>query len=170
MMTLQSLIPLTIIIIVFLIGKKSIRLLVQRIGRERSIASNRIQYVNAVLLFFWSVMAFIAVGIFAGIGYKDLGVFFGSIFAVIGVALFAQWSILSNVTASIIVFFFFPYRVGDNVKILDGENSVEGVINEISLFHVILMDVDGLTITYPNALVFQKAVKIQSQPEKNSAR
>ena len=115
-------------------------------------------------------MAFIAVGIFVGIGYKDLGVFFGSIFAVIGVALFAQWSILSNVTASIIVFFFFPYRVGDNVKILDGENSVEGVINEISLFHVILMDVDGLTITYPNALVFQKAVKIQSQPEKNSAR
>lgn len=161
-MTLKTLILTTIIIAVFYLGKKYIARLVQRIGREKNITLNRIQYVNTVLILVWTIISLIALGVVIGIGYDDVGLFFGSIFAVIGVALFAQWSILSNITASIIVFFFFPYRVGDYVSIVDGENSVQGTIREITLFHVILIENENEKniITYPNAMVFQKAVKI----------
>lgn len=147
---------------VFYLGKKYIARLVQRIGREKNIPFNRIQYVNTVLILVWTIISLIALGVVIGIGYDDVGLFFGSIFAVIGVALFAQWSILSNITASIIVFFFFPYRVGDYVTIIDGEDSVQGTIREITLFHVILIENENEKniITYPNAMVFQKAVKI----------
>ena len=98
-------------------------------------------------------------GVITGFGYEDVGLIFTSLFAVLGVALFAQWSILSNVTASVIVFFFFPYHVGDHVRIVDGEDSIEGIIEEITLFHVILKFEDKIA-TYPNSLVFQKAVVI----------
>ena len=38
-------------------------------------------------------------------------------------------------------------------------------VNSGILFHVILMDGDGATVTYPNSMVFQKAVKItQNKP------
>ncbi len=53
------------------------------------------------------------------LGFGDISLFLSSIFAVLGVALFAQWSILSNLTASVLIFFVFPYRIGDRVKVSD---------------------------------------------------
>ena len=92
-----------------------------------------------------------------GIQYSQLSVFLSSVFAVIGVALFAQWSILSNITSSLIIFFAFPYRVGDVIRIIDGNDDLSGTIEEISLFHVIILQGEAL-ITYPNSLMLQKAV------------
>ncbi|WP_425642446.1 mechanosensitive ion channel domain-containing protein [Marinomonas gallaica] len=93
-----------------------------------------------------------------GVGYGQLAVFFSSVFAVVGIALFAQWSILSNVTASLIIFFGFPYRVGDWVKVVDKDEEILGQIHEISTFHVIITRVTGDTVTYPNSMILQKAV------------
>ncbi|VUD42541.1 Small-conductance mechanosensitive channel [Thalassocella blandensis] len=148
------------ILLAYLIAKNTLKRLIHRIGKERKISRSRIHYVVSVLNFSLAVLAIMVAGGVAGVGYKQFGFFLSSVIAVLGVALFAQWSILSNLTASILVFFFFPYRVGDWVKILDGENTVEGRIHEISLFHVILKSENDL-ITFPNALVFQKAVVIQ---------
>ncbi len=163
-MTLHVVLMISALIAVFIVGRKSINKLVERIGNERNIPLLRVQYVNKVLMLAWSLLCLVGLGMVAGIGYEDFGLFFTSVFAVLGVALFAQWSILSNVTASIIVFFFFPYRIGDYVRIVDGDNTVQGTIQEITLFHVILQDGESI-VTYPNALVFQKAVQITHPPE-----
>lgn len=165
-MHIEGIIFVVLIVTAYFIGKKNISRLVARIGRERNIGEARTQYVNTVLNIAFTIIAITASGMIIGVGLKDLTVLLGSMFAILGVALFAQWSILSNVTASVIVFFFFPYRVGDTVKILDGENSVEGIIKEITLFHVILNNADNSLVTYPNSLVFQKAVTIQSSQPK----
>lgn len=159
----QIRIPLSIALlltaVVYFLVKSMIKRLVRKIGREKRIALRRVQYVQFILTGFWTIVIIAVIGIITGFSYKDVGLIFTSIFAVLGVALFAQWSILSNVTASVIVFFFFPYHVGDHVKIVDGEDSIEGVIEEITLFHVILKFENKLA-TYPNSLVFQKAVVI----------
>ena len=57
-----------------------------------------------------------------------------------------------------IIFFSFPYRVGDRIKVLDKDDDMSGVVQEISMFHVILRRDDGNVITYPNSLILQKAV------------
>ncbi|EWH12096.1 small-conductance mechanosensitive channel [Catenovulum agarivorans DS-2] len=137
--------------------------LVDRIATEKKIDEKRVYYVRTVINLGLIVVTFILVSLSLGIDYSHLTIFFSSAFAVIGVAFFAQWSILSNVTASIIVYFFFPYKVGDKVKIVDGENSIEGKIKEITLFHVILLGSGNQISTYPNSLVFQKAVIIQPE-------
>ena len=79
-------------------------------------------------------------------------------FAAIGVAIFAQWSILSNITASLIIFFGFPYRVGDPIKVTDSNFDLSGTVEEISLFHVLIRSGDGNLNTYPNTLILQKPV------------
>lgn len=159
----QIKIPLSIALLLTTVSyffvKSMIKRLVQKIGREKRIAMRRVQYVQFILIGFWTVVTFAILGVITGFNYQDVGLIFTSIFAVLGVALFAQWSILSNVTASVIVFFFFPYHVGDHVKVIDGENTIEGIILEITLFHVILK-FEETQITYPNSLVFQKAVVI----------
>lgn len=103
-----------------------------------------------------------------GIEYHQLTVFLSSVFAVIGIALFAQWSILSNITASLIIFFAFPYRVGDRIKVVDKDDDISGIVEEISLFHVIIRR-EGDLITYPNTLILQKAViKLPQSKQQNT--
>lgn len=159
----QIKVPLSIALLIMAVSyffvKSMIKRFVRKIGYEKRIAVRRIQYVEFILIGIWTVINIAISGVITGFSYKDVGIIFTSIFAVLGVALFAQWSILSNVTASVLVFFFFPYRVGDHVKVIDGENTIEGVIEEITLFHVILNH-EKTCITYPNSLVFQKAVVI----------
>ncbi|GAB2188798.1 mechanosensitive ion channel domain-containing protein [Sessilibacter sp. MAH2] len=148
------------VLLAYWIVRKNLRKIVERIGKEKNIPTKRVRYVNATLQILFALIVAIALCVIVGYGYSDISVFLGSAFAVIGVALFAQWSILSNVTSSVIVFFFFPYRVGDFIEILDGDNSFGGEVYEITLFHVILKTPENDLYTYPNAMVFQRAVKI----------
>ncbi|KMT63653.1 mechanosensitive ion channel domain-containing protein [Catenovulum maritimum] len=134
--------------------------LIAKTGLEKSISEARVSSVKRVCRLVLGLGGLIAFTFMLGIDYSHIFIFLSSALAVLGVAFFAQWSILSNVTASIIVYFFFPYRVGDDVKVVDGENSIQGKIKEISLFHVILSDDSSQIITYPNSMVFQKAVII----------
>ncbi|NAZ52470.1 mechanosensitive ion channel [Vibrio toranzoniae] len=109
--------------------------------------------------------------IILNLGFGNISLFLSSIFAVLGVALFAQWSILSNLTASVLIFFVFPYRIGDKVKVAEKDEDISGVIIDITMFHVILRHSSGNIITYPNNLILQKGViKVLVEPElKNEA-
>lgn len=96
-----------------------------------------------------------------GVDPRNLLVAISSVFAVIGVALFAQWSILSNITAGIIIFFTSLFRVGDYIRILDKEMPIDAYVEDIKSFHTILRSQDGEKISYPNSLFFQKGISIK---------
>ncbi len=87
-----------------------------------------------------------------------------SVFAVIGIGFFAQWSILTNITSGVIMFFTFPYKIGDYIKIHDKDFPYEGFIEDIKAFHMIIRTGKNEIITYPNSLLMQKGVSIV-QPE-----
>jgi len=153
------------LLVTYLICIRFVTQTITKIGSIKSVKSYRIKYisktVNLVLSGFFVILLFL----FLGIEYSQLSLFLSSVFAILGVALFAQWSILSNITASLIIFFAFPYRVGDAVKVIDKDEDISGVIEEISLFHVIIKKQDDL-ITYPNTLILQKAViKLAQLPD-----
>lgn len=100
----------------------------------------------------------------------DIGLVFSSVFAVIGIAFFAQWSILSNITAGIVLFFSFPFKIGDKIKIMDKEIDLPGevyIIEDIRAFHIHLRRANGELFTYPNNLMLQKAIGLASTEEKS---
>ena len=99
-----------------------------------------------------------------------MSLFLSSIFAVLGVALVAQWSILSNITASFLIFFVFPYRVGDLIKVVEKDEDVRGKIIDITMFHVLIQHESGTVITYPNNLILQKGVLKLSAPAKTKSK
>lgn len=53
-----------------------------------------------------------------GVKQTDIVVFISSIMAILGIAFVAQWSLLSNITAGLILFFNHPLKIGDHIKIL----------------------------------------------------
>lgn len=135
---------------------------VAKLGDFNPVRTNLIvKYISIAL----TIVTFAACTLIWGVNYKDLGVLLSSIFAVIGVALFAQWSILSNLTAGVILFFSFPFKIGNSVKILDKElldaETPQGeifVIEDIKAFHLHLKKANGEILTYPNNMILQKGV------------
>jgi small-conductance mechanosensitive channel len=102
------------------------------------------------------------VGIIAiwGIDQQRILLFVSSILTVLGIAFFAQWSILSNITASLILFFYHPLRLGDTLRILEKDFIIEGEIHDITSFFVHLNTRDGEKITIPNSVLLQKTISI----------
>ena len=115
-----------------------------------------IKYIYLLL----GILAFISIVIIWGVKKDQIFLFISSVFAVAGVASFAQWSILSNITAGIILFFSYPFKIGDRIKIHDKDFPIESEIVDIKAFYVVLKSSDGELITYPNNLIMQKGVSV----------
>lgn len=94
-----------------------------------------------------------------GVHQSDLAAFIGSVLTVMGIALFAQWSILSNITSGIILFFNHTVKLDDTITILDHDYEIEGRISDIGLFFVILQTTENDQITIPNSLFLNKMIK-----------
>jgi small-conductance mechanosensitive channel len=96
-----------------------------------------------------------------GVDQTELVLFLSSFLAVLGIALFAQWSMLSNVTASILLFVSHPAKVGDSITILDKDYPLTGKIKDIGAFFVIIETESKEVMTIPNSLFFQKMIKVE---------
>lgn len=94
-----------------------------------------------------------------GVDQSELAVFIGSVLTVIGIVLFAQWSILSNITSSIIIFFSHSVKLDDTIAIIDKDFEVEGRVRDISLFFVTLKTPEGEEVSIPNNVFIQKMIK-----------
>jgi len=152
----ETLILLGIMIVVnFIIRKWSFRIVKKfHLGLERR------KITLKIITLLLGVVGIIALTGIWGLDQKELFVFFTSTITVLGVAFFATWSILSNITSGILLFFNHPLHIGDNIKILDKEMQVEGKLKDISMFFMHIETVDGETITIPNSVVTQKVISI----------
>ncbi|MBK8623270.1 MAG: mechanosensitive ion channel [Saprospiraceae bacterium] len=94
-----------------------------------------------------------------GVDQSELVVFISSVFTILGIALFAQWSILSNITAGVIIFFNHTVSLDDTISIIDKDYEVEGRISDIGLMFVVLKTKENEQISIPNNVFIQKMVK-----------
>lgn len=133
------------------------RLINRHIKKNKFEVSRRLYLVKVINLFITILAGGILVLIWS-VKVNELTTFLTAFFTVIGVALFAQWSILSNITASFILFFNFPFKVGSKIRIIDGDNTVAGIITDITLFSIRIMNDQGEHIAYPNSLALQKPI------------
>lgn len=150
----STLVVFAVFIVVRFLAVKTIK----RIGRISDINQARTIMVKRYIIFGLSSILVIALILIWGVDFRELGLIVSSVFAVIGVALFATWSILSNITAGIILFFYFPFKIGDRIRILDKEFPEEAVIIDIQAFTINLKKDNGESLTYPNNLILQKGV------------
>ena len=90
-----------------------------------------------------------------------------SLFTVLGVALFAEMSILSNVTACLILFFQHPIKVGDTIGITHEGEDIEGELIEITYFFAFIKTPNSATLTIPNALFLKSSFQILEKSSKS---
>lgn len=91
---------------------------------------------------------------------EDLAIYFASVFTIIGVAFFAQWSHLSNITASVIIFLTSPVKIGDNIKIYENDG-IKGLIVDMGLFFTTIITEDNEKLMLSNTFFLQKLWSVQ---------
>lgn len=150
----------TVVVLGLLLLRLGLKQSAKRIAKrdELNFARTRLifKYINVLISF----IALFSLLLIWGVEVHELTLIFSSVFAVIGVGLFAVWSILSNVTSGVIMFFNFPYKIGDKIQIHDKDFPLAAIIEDIKAFQLHLRTEEGELVTYPNNLFLQKPVTL----------
>ncbi|MBX2945818.1 MAG: mechanosensitive ion channel family protein [Cyclobacteriaceae bacterium] len=135
---------------------------IQKIGNRYHLQKDRTVFTLKVITIGLYLAAAVTLLFIWGVDQNELVLFLSSFIAILGIALFAQWSMLSNVTASILLFVSHPAKVGDSISILDKDYPLTGKIKDIGAFFTIIETETNEVVTIPNSLLFQKMIKVIS--------
>ena len=149
-----------ILLIVVFIVRIIVSKLIRRYAKLSQIIEHRTKLVVKYIHLLINIIAVFTLILIWGVETKDLFFTISSLTTVLGVGMFAQWSILSNITSGIILFFSFPFKIGDIIRIHDKEFPFEAEIEDIRAFHIYMKTIDGEMITYPNNLLLQRGISI----------
>lgn len=152
---IETLIALVVFVILRLLANRIIDKTVTRSYMQKTRGKVIKKALNLILI----LTAAIFILIVWGVDQTELAFFIGSVLTVIGIALFAQWSILSNITSGIILFFNHSVKLDDTITIMDKEYDIEGRVSDIGLFFVILKTTKGEQVSIPNNVFTQKMIK-----------
>jgi small-conductance mechanosensitive channel len=153
-------------LIIVLIGS-IIRIMItnslKKIRNKFGFQKTRVLIVNRIITFLVYAAVIVLIAFIWGVDEKQLMVYVSSFLTILGIAFFAQWSILANITAGLILYINYPVKIGDTITILEKDNNITGVINDIGAFFITLTVEDGDLITLPNTVILQKNIRFKPQ-------
>ena len=161
----KELVATGILLILVILSRLIVSKLVRSFAKRSQTIEKRTRLVLKYIHLLMNSIAVITLIIIWGVESKDIFIVFSSIATVVGVAMFAQWSILSNITSGIILFFSFPYKIGDYIFIHDKDFPIEAEIEDIGAVHVYFKTKKGEIIVYPNNLMLQIGITILKHPD-----
>jgi small-conductance mechanosensitive channel len=133
--------------------------LVERTVRSNVLQKTRGKIIKKIMLVGLITITLIFILTVWGVDQSELFMFMASFLTVMGIALFAQWSHLSNLTSGIIIFFNHSAKLDDTVTILDKDYAIEGRISDIGFFFIKLKTNKDEEVLIPNNIFLQKMVK-----------
>lgn len=142
----------------YFILRRIIKKVTEKHAQRKKLAEHRVYYVLKLYNISSFVLLLLAIAIIWGISLSGISLFAASFFTIVGIGFFASWSILSNITAAVILFIHSPFKIGSEIRILDGDNSIEGKVEDITLFSVVISLANQNKIHYPNNLAVQKPI------------
>lgn len=134
---------------------------VVHIGQMGSKSEMRISRMTRVVSVIINLTTIIILSIVWGVKPENVIIVFSSLFTIIGVAIFAQWSILSNITASMVIYFSMPFRIGDEIEIIDKEHPIKATVENVLTFTIHLRKDDGNLVVMSNTQFLQKVISIK---------
>lgn len=154
---LESIIIIIIGVFLRIATTNSLKKIQKKFGFQQA----RILLTSKIVTILIYAFVFVVIAFIWGVDEKELMLFISSFLTILGIAFFAQWSILSNITAGLILFINYPVKIGDSITIMEKDNDVTGEIKDIGAFSITLKTDDGYFITLPNSLILQKMIKFK---------
>lgn len=148
-----------VVIAVYLLLRLGLNKYIAKTATNNSLQKTRGKIVKKASNLIFILIALIFILVIWGVAPSQLTVFLGSALSVIGIALFAQWSMLSNITSGIILYFNHNVKLDDTISVIDKDYQVDGRVSDIGLFFVRLKTTEGEIVSIPNNVFIQKMIK-----------
>ena len=158
-----QLIETLIVAILWILTRYFFKKAIKRIAIKFNVSIERRRVVVRLTNFIAFILGVISLTLIWGVDQKQLLVFITSTVTVLGIAFFAQWSILSNITAGLVIFFNHPIHLGDFIRITEKDYLVEGKLVSISFFFLHIVTESGDEVTIPNTVALQKTIAVIKQ-------
>jgi small-conductance mechanosensitive channel len=155
-----SILQTVVIVAVYVLAVLLTRSIVSRTLRKARLEKTRRRIIVKSIHLLLTLTAVVLIAGVWGVDQRELAMYAGTTMTVLGIAFFAQWSLLSNVTSGILLFFNHSLKLGDTITMYDKDYPFEGEIVDLSYFFVHLRTRSGQTITIPNSIMFQKPFAI----------
>ncbi|WP_158771874.1 mechanosensitive ion channel domain-containing protein [Paraglaciecola sp. L1A13] len=151
-----SLIWTAVMLIVYVVITKLTLPRIEKKIDESNLKTPEVLRAYHIIRLVFGILTFAVILIAWGIDFSGLLVISTSLITLTGVAFFASWSLLSNITAYFLLLFQTSFRRGNFIRVIDADNYVEGFITEINLFNTKLITEDREIIVYPNNLILTR--------------
>jgi len=148
-----------IIIFVFLMMRFITKRIIRKVGFRFKYQSGRIKITNKIVGVLLLMLFIMMLMIIWGVDQSELLLFLSTMLTILGVAFFAQWSIISNITSTLIIFFNHPIKMGDSLTIMDKDYQIEGKLSDIGIFFITIKTKENKKITIPSNIFMQKMIQ-----------
>lgn len=155
---IRLLITAIIVLLYIILRLLSIKIL-RQIRAKFNYTIRRYKSIKKIFLLTIGTIAVLALMLVWGVDKSQLFVFLSSLLTVFGIAFIAKWSILSNITASFILFFNHPIKIGDRICVLDKDFNIDGIISDIGIFYLHVRLENKEEIIIPTNIFLDKMVK-----------
>lgn len=152
----ETLVVITLYLLLFLITK----IIINNTLKNTQIQRARRKIIIKAIHLFILIGAIVLLAAIWGLKQNEIAFYAGTILTALGIAFVAHWSLLSNITSSIILFFNHPLKIGDRIKIMDKDSRIEGEITDLTYFYIHLITTEGDTVTIPNSVFLHTPVSI----------
>ncbi len=102
----------------------------------------------------------------AGVRVSGIWAALLTVMAMVAVGLIAVWSILSNILCSLLLIIFRPFRIGDEIEIIEatGGKGLRGRVTNFNILFTFLKEINeeessDIQVQVPNNVFFQKTVR-----------
>ena len=153
--TVALLVVALIVIVLFnRLLKNWLRGVETRIGLRSEHVARIERSITATL---WIVTVLLVLDLW-GVGVGGLWAVLASVATLIGVGFLANWAMVSNMTASLFLSIWRPFRLGDIVELLP--ENLKGRAVDRNLMFTALREEGGTVLQVPNNLFFQKIFRV----------
>ncbi len=87
----------------------------------------------------------------------SLGAYIASILGLVAIGFVAVWSILSNISCTVLLILLKPFQIDDQIEFA-GE-PVSGRVVDLNFVYTTLLNDEGQSVLIPNNLFFQRVIK-----------
>lgn len=105
----------------------------------------------------WIIAGLLILGVW-GVSVGSLWTVLVGAITVVGVGFLAVWAMVSNITASVFISIWRPFRLGQTVEVLP--EAVKGRVVERNMMFTVLREDAGSVLHVPNNLFFQKMFRV----------
>jgi small-conductance mechanosensitive channel len=134
----------------------------------------RRQYISEPLSLFlqglvrWVIMVAVVLVALQQLGVRLIGIWAGllTVAGMVAIGFIAVWSVLSNILCSVLLIIFAPFRIGDDIEIVEatGGKGLRGRVVNLNILYTSLQEspegeADSGVTYVPNNIFFQKTLR-----------